>query len=353
MMDVHSNFQWKCLRCKKLFGRRTNGHGCNTPREEMVCFKTLTEADGSLTTRLGHAAELLMQQYREQTVPQLIKLVSPSDVQPSTSRSRPMERRVRPTATATHSMSPPAKSRKKAPRKETPTQKGAATPQMGETPTPKRLTLENDLAVSDSRDSSPTPSTPGKDLEAEDSSEFPVSAAPMERPSKFVYRSRSPSPSSSETESISRAVSPAVSIEAPDEDSRVVVPTADRQTAKLELLQKQSDSRLKLEVGGASYYTSGETLKRKPSLLARIIDDDGPFKRVNGRHVVDRDGTYFRIILNYLRDCESYDIETLPRDIRSLYEIRAEAKFYELEEFTTMVERRLQQMLDHRSLFLS
>ncbi|KAK3094091.1 hypothetical protein FSP39_024061 [Pinctada imbricata] len=147
MMDVHSNFQWKCLRCKKLFGRRTNGRGCNTPREEMVCFKTLTEADGSLTTRLGHAAELLMQQYREQTVPKLIKLVSPSDAQPSISRSRPTERRVRPTATATHSISPPAKSRKKAPRKETPTQKGAATPQMGETPTPKRLTLRLATAV--------------------------------------------------------------------------------------------------------------------------------------------------------------------------------------------------------------
>ena len=68
--------------------------------------------------------------------------------------------------------------------------------------------------------------------------------------------------------------------------------------------------------------------------------------------MIDRDPTYFKLILNYLRDCDSYCEEILPRDIKSLYELRAECLFYELKDLCDMVERRIQQMLDHRSLFL-
>lgn len=60
------------------------------------------------------------------------------------------------------------------------------------------------------------------------------------------------------------------------------------------------------------------------------LDKDGiPF--------IDRDGTHFRVILNYLRSGKF-----VPGDIPSLHEIQIEADYYQIKELSQEIERILQ-----------
>ena len=72
--------------------------------------------------------------------------------------------------------------------------------------------------------------------------------------------------------------------------------------------QKDFPKIVRLSVGGAHFETSIDTLKKdSTSMLAAMfsgrhstaIDEDG-------RYFIDRDGTHFRHILNFLRDGETY-----------------------------------------------
>ena len=96
-----------------------------------------------------------------------------------------------------------------------------------------------------------------------------------------------------------------------------------------EVYQFQS-SRIKLDVGGQIYTTSLQTLRLdSSSMLAAMFS--GRHKLVqesDGSFFIDRDGTHFRHILNFLRD--GFDPELLPRDERSLKEIQHEAHYYQL-----------------------
>ena len=47
----------------------------------------------------------------------------------------------------------------------------------------------------------------------------------------------------------------------------------------------------------------------------------------DGSFFIDRDGTHFRFILNYLRDGKTI----LPEDKTSLRQLEAEAKFYQIQ----------------------
>lgn len=88
---------------------------------------------------------------------------------------------------------------------------------------------------------------------------------------------------------------------------------------------------VRLNVGGKRFTTSLQTLTRDPnSMLAAMFSgrhkvetstDDGSF-------FIDRDGTYFRFILNYLRDGKL----VLPESPKFLKELEAEARFYQLQE---------------------
>ena len=90
------------------------------------------------------------------------------------------------------------------------------------------------------------------------------------------------------------------------------------------------NSTVRLNVGGHYFTTSIETLTKDPnSLLAAMFSEGFQKKKPSkdGSFFIDRDGTHFRYILNYLRDGEL----VLPENETFLKEIKAEAKFYQIQ----------------------
>ncbi|KFW11623.1 Putative potassium channel regulatory protein, partial [Eurypyga helias] len=83
-----------------------------------------------------------------------------------------------------------------------------------------------------------------------------------------------------------------------------------------------------LSVGGVRFVTRASTLQQFPeSRLARMLnDDDREFKLVNGEFFVDRDGTLFSYILDFLRTLQV----SLPTDFSDWQRLRREAEFYGL-----------------------
>ena len=89
-------------------------------------------------------------------------------------------------------------------------------------------------------------------------------------------------------------------------------------------------STIKLNVGGQHFTTSVQTLKKDPnSMLAAMFSGKFEMKpsEDDGSFFIDRDGTYFRFILNYLRNGELI----LPHGATFLKELEAEATFYQIQ----------------------
>lgn len=69
-------------------------------------------------------------------------------------------------------------------------------------------------------------------------------------------------------------------------------------------MKRLQSEKIKLNVGGQIFVTSITTLTKDPdSLLARMFGPNGTaVPEADGSYFIDRDGTYFRYVLNYLRD---------------------------------------------------
>lgn len=81
---------------------------------------------------------------------------------------------------------------------------------------------------------------------------------------------------------------------------------------------------VKLNVGGHHFTTSLQTLTKDPnSKLAAMFAGE---HINNGTFIIDRDGTHFRYILNYLRDGDA----SLPEEASAQKQLEAEAEFYEV-----------------------
>ncbi|NXR11979.1 KCNRG protein, partial [Semnornis frantzii] len=83
-----------------------------------------------------------------------------------------------------------------------------------------------------------------------------------------------------------------------------------------------------LSVGGVRFVTLASTLLRFPeSRLAQMLNnDDREFKLVNGEFFVDRDGTLFSYIMDFLRTLQI----SLPTDFSDYQRLQREAEFYGL-----------------------
>ncbi|NWY50520.1 KCNRG protein, partial [Chionis minor] len=83
-----------------------------------------------------------------------------------------------------------------------------------------------------------------------------------------------------------------------------------------------------LSVGGVRFVTRASTLQHFPdSRLARMLNgDDQEFKLVNGEFFVDRDGTLFGYIMDFLRTLQV----SLPTDFSDYQRLQREAEFYGL-----------------------
>jgi len=95
---------------------------------------------------------------------------------------------------------------------------------------------------------------------------------------------------------------------------------------------KIDTKRVKLEVGGQFFSSTLETLTKVPdSLLGRMFSGRYPLEFTpEGRIFIDRDGSHFRHILNYLRDPENWKMGM--KDKQTIDELRTESRFYGLED---------------------
>ena len=86
---------------------------------------------------------------------------------------------------------------------------------------------------------------------------------------------------------------------------------------------------VKLNVGGHYFTTSLQTLTKDPnSMLAVMFSGKFEMKpSEDGAFFIDRDGTHFRFILNYLRTGKL----TLPVGAKFLKELAEEAEFYQIQ----------------------
>ena len=88
-------------------------------------------------------------------------------------------------------------------------------------------------------------------------------------------------------------------------------------------------STINLNVGGHVFKTSVQTLTKDPnSMLAAMFSGKFEMKpSEDGSFFIDRDGTHFRFILNYLRTGKL----TLPEGATFLKELEEEAEFYQIQ----------------------
>ena len=93
--------------------------------------------------------------------------------------------------------------------------------------------------------------------------------------------------------------------------------------------QVHLSSTIKLNVGGQHFATSVQTLTKDPnSMLAAMFSGRFDMKpSEDGSFFIDRDGTHFRFILNFLRTGKL----TLPEGATCTKELEEEAEFYQIQ----------------------
>ena len=105
--------------------------------------------------------------------------------------------------------------------------------------------------------------------------------------------------------------------------------------------------RIVLDVGGTHYSTSRSTLTKYPeSVLGAMFSGGHDLETMqckDGSFFIDRDGTHFRHILNYLRDGEEV-VESFPKSLEVLSELIREAKFYQLDSLIALLKPLLQEI---------
>ena len=94
---------------------------------------------------------------------------------------------------------------------------------------------------------------------------------------------------------------------------------------------KIEENKIKLDIGGQQFTTSLLTLTKDPnSMLAAMFSGRHRLKvETDGSYFIDRDGTHFRYILNYLRDgCIKEG--TMPQCPSLWGELLNEAEYYQI-----------------------
>ncbi|XP_029201354.1 LOW QUALITY PROTEIN: FH protein interacting protein FIP2-like [Acropora millepora] len=119
------------------------------------------------------------------------------------------------------------------------------------------------------------------------------------------------------------------------EETRLKV---ENEKKRMHEVQEFQSSPVHLNVGGHRFTTSLQTLRRdQESMLATMFSGRHKLlKEPDGCYFVDRDGTHFRHILNYLRD--GFHAEMFPQDELSLRQIINEAQYYQLNGLVSGIE---------------
>ena len=113
---------------------------------------------------------------------------------------------------------------------------------------------------------------------------------------------------------------------------------------QIQQMHKIKSKKIKLDIGGTIFTTSLTTLQRDPnSLLAAMFSGRHELEpdADDNSYFIDRDGTFFRFILNFLRD-GYIDQGTCPSDQNVLREILREARHYQVAGLISFLEEQLQ-----------
>lgn len=107
----------------------------------------------------------------------------------------------------------------------------------------------------------------------------------------------------------------------------------------METVYKIQEGKIKLDVGGHMFSTSLDTLNRDSDSMIAVMFSGrhNLFKSEDGSYFIDRDGTYFRYVLNYLRG-GIYLPSELPDDQTILRELHREADYYQLKGLKELIE---------------
>jgi len=94
-----------------------------------------------------------------------------------------------------------------------------------------------------------------------------------------------------------------------------------------------------LNVGGQLFTSSKDTLLKGETMLSKLFSGSYKFNLdKDGHPFIDRDGTYFRLILNYLRSGKFVP----PNDNAVLQELLVEADYYQIKELSQHIDKYLQ-----------
>ena len=106
---------------------------------------------------------------------------------------------------------------------------------------------------------------------------------------------------------------------------------------------------LSLNVGGVTFDTTRSTLMNgnQSNYFSAIASGRHKYSLDSkGRIFIDRDPTYFRYILNFLRD----GVVSLPKDAHALEEIHKEAEYYSLQGLINLANRRIERLEEEMQL---
>ena len=109
--------------------------------------------------------------------------------------------------------------------------------------------------------------------------------------------------------------------------------------SRLQLIMSNSSneeqSYVNLNVGGQKFCTSKSTLIRGDTMLSSMFSERFPLlKETDDAIFIDRDGTHFRTILNFLRDGKI----ARPKSRTEIEEIKQEAEYYCIHELVECCE---------------
>lgn len=112
-------------------------------------------------------------------------------------------------------------------------------------------------------------------------------------------------------------------------------------------LASHGDEIVTFNIGGHIYSTTRATIAANVGAQSRlaltVANRAGARLDRNGHYFIDRDGVYFRHILNYFRDQKL----CLPENFAELDQLRAEATYYQIDRLVDEIENRLNAANEH------
>lgn len=100
---------------------------------------------------------------------------------------------------------------------------------------------------------------------------------------------------------------------------------------------EESETVIRLNVGGHQYTTALSTLTGTDGMLATMFNGSFSSTKVDGAYFIDRDGQLFRYVLEFLRN----QTVQLPESVPVLRQIQQEAEFFALENLLKAVSRKI------------